>query len=116
MPELSSDDDTSHFDDIEKDDTTEESFPVPKAFAGNNLPFIGFTYSSDYQILSKDRTGRKRASSDEVKKIIRDELILNCFNSSHIFFNILMLWNIKGRQGIYKQITCYIFKYLYLFL
>ncbi|CAG2122466.1 unnamed protein product, partial [Medioppia subpectinata] len=35
VPELMSDDDTSNFDDIEKDDTTEESFPVPKAFAGN---------------------------------------------------------------------------------
>ncbi len=66
VPELSGDDDTSNFDDIDKDDTTEESFPVPKAFAGNNMPFIGFTYSSDYQLLSKDRNGRKRAASNEV--------------------------------------------------
>ena len=61
-----SDDDTSNFDDIDKDDTTEESFPVPKAFAGNNMPFVGFTYSSDYQLLSKDRTDRKRNGSCEV--------------------------------------------------
>lgn len=52
IPELASDDDTSNFDEIEKEDTPEENFPVPKLFAGNNLPFIGFTYSSDIQLLS----------------------------------------------------------------
>lgn len=50
VPELASDDDTSNFDEIEKDDSTEENFfPESKAFAGNHLPFIGFTYSGDYQ-------------------------------------------------------------------
>lgn len=52
IPELSGDDDTSNFDDIEKEESTEETFPVPKVFTGNNLPFIGFTYSGDYQLLS----------------------------------------------------------------
>jgi Rho-associated protein kinase 2 len=56
IPELSGDDDTSNFDDIEKEDTTEETFPVPKVFAGNNLPFIGFTYSGDYQLLSSSKS------------------------------------------------------------
>ncbi|XP_034951660.1 rho-associated protein kinase 1 isoform X3 [Chelonus insularis] len=51
VPELSGDDDTSNFDDLEKEDTPEESFPVPKAFSGNHLPFIGFTYSGDFQFL-----------------------------------------------------------------
>ncbi|XP_031788624.1 rho-associated protein kinase 1 isoform X4 [Nasonia vitripennis] len=46
VPELSGDDDTSNFDDVEKEDGPEESFPVPKAFSGNHLPFIGFTYSA----------------------------------------------------------------------
>lgn len=55
IPELSGDDDTSNFDDIEKEEATEETFPVPKVFAGNNLPFIGFTYSGDYQLLSSSR-------------------------------------------------------------
>ena len=55
VPELSGDDDTSHFDDIEKEDAFEETFPVPKVFAGNNLPFVGFTYSGDYQLLSGKR-------------------------------------------------------------
>lgn len=52
VPELSGDDDTSNFDDVEKDDSPEEDFPTPKTFAGNHLPFVGFTYSRDYQILS----------------------------------------------------------------
>ena len=49
VPDLNGDDDTSNFDDVENDDAPEENFPVPKAFAGNHLPFVGFTYSKDYQ-------------------------------------------------------------------
>ncbi|XP_020282768.1 rho-associated protein kinase 1 isoform X2 [Pseudomyrmex gracilis] len=52
VPELSGDDDTSNFDDVEKEDVSEENFPVPKAFSGNHLPFIGFTYSGDYQLMA----------------------------------------------------------------
>ena len=54
VPELRSDDDTSNFDEIEQseDDHHNGTFPVPKAFAANHLPFIGFTYSKDYQLLS----------------------------------------------------------------
>uniref|UniRef100_A0A8C2EYY2 non-specific serine/threonine protein kinase n=1 Tax=Cyprinus carpio TaxID=7962 RepID=A0A8C2EYY2_CYPCA len=47
VPELSSDVDTSNFDDIEEDRGEEETFPIPKAFVGNQLPFVGFTY---YQV------------------------------------------------------------------
>lgn len=49
IPELSGDDDTRNFEDVEEDKTPPESFPTPKAFAGNHLPFVGFTYSRDYQ-------------------------------------------------------------------
>lgn len=49
---MNGDDDTSNFDDVEKDDGPEENFPVPKAFAGNHLPFVGFTYSRDYQLVA----------------------------------------------------------------
>lgn len=52
VPELSGDDDTSNFDDYEKDETPEEVFPIPSHFVGNHLPFVGFTYNSDYQLLS----------------------------------------------------------------
>ena len=49
IPELSGDDDTSNFEEVDNDDSPEESFPTVKAFVGNNLPFVGFTYSKDYQ-------------------------------------------------------------------
>ncbi|XP_041972127.1 rho-associated protein kinase 2 isoform X1 [Aricia agestis] len=50
VPDLSSDDDTRNFDEIEKSDALDESFPEPKAFVGNHLPFVGFTYNGDYQL------------------------------------------------------------------
>ncbi|GFN77047.1 rho-associated protein kinase [Plakobranchus ocellatus] len=50
VPELSSDVDTSNFDEIEKDESPEETFQPPKAFAGNHLPFIGFTYSKSIRL------------------------------------------------------------------
>lgn len=67
VPDLRSDDDTSNFDDIEKDESPEETFPVPKAYAGNHLPFIGFTYNREYQLLSKDSA----PSHDEAAKVSR---------------------------------------------
>ena len=47
VPDLISEEDTSNFDDLDKEDASvvEETFPMPKAFVGNHLPFIGFTYS-----------------------------------------------------------------------
>uniref|UniRef100_A0A667ZC72 non-specific serine/threonine protein kinase n=1 Tax=Myripristis murdjan TaxID=586833 RepID=A0A667ZC72_9TELE len=39
VPELSSDIDTSNFDEIEEDKGDVETFPMPKAFVGNQLPF-----------------------------------------------------------------------------
>lgn len=68
VPELSGDDDTSNFEDVEKDDSPEESFSVPKAFAGNHLPFIGFTYSRDYQLLG-GKNGYKSALGDTVDTV-----------------------------------------------
>lgn len=54
VPDLSSDDDTRNFDDIDRDESPEEVFPIPKTFAGNHLPFVGFTYTGDYQLMSHD--------------------------------------------------------------
>ncbi|XP_066256742.1 rho-associated protein kinase 1 isoform X1 [Euwallacea similis] len=54
VPELVSDDDTRNFDDYEKDETPEEVFAVPNTFVGNHLPFIGFTYNSDSNLLPGD--------------------------------------------------------------
>ncbi|CAB1331049.1 unnamed protein product, partial [Coregonus sp. 'balchen'] len=52
VPELSSDIDTSNFDEIEDDKGDVETFPTPKAFVGNQLPFVGFTYFKEDQLLS----------------------------------------------------------------
>uniref|UniRef100_A0A8C9T7C8 Rho-associated protein kinase 1 n=1 Tax=Scleropages formosus TaxID=113540 RepID=A0A8C9T7C8_SCLFO len=64
VPELSSDIDTSNFDDIEEDRGEEETFPIPKAFVGNQLPFVGFTYYSNHHIKTSD----KRSSSIKEEK------------------------------------------------
>uniref|UniRef100_A0A8C7Y7B8 non-specific serine/threonine protein kinase n=1 Tax=Oryzias sinensis TaxID=183150 RepID=A0A8C7Y7B8_9TELE len=50
VPELNSDIDTTNFDDIEEDKGHAETFPPPKAFVGNQLPFIGFTYFKENQL------------------------------------------------------------------
>nr|XP_023019673.1 rho-associated protein kinase 1 [Leptinotarsa decemlineata] len=80
VPELTSDDDTSNFDDYEKDETPEETFPVPNTFVGNHLPFIGFTYNSDYQLLSSDRVDGKQNMQADSKnsnaQIVKLELLL----------------------------------------
>ena len=75
VPELKGDDDTSNFDDIESEDTRDEGFPVGKAFAGNHLPFVGFTYSSDYKLLSCESSPVKQsaAAMNNKRKRINDE-------------------------------------------
>ncbi|KAK9979913.1 hypothetical protein ABG768_013320 [Culter alburnus] len=69
VPELSSDVDTSNFDDIEEDRGEEETFPIPKAFVGNQLPFVGFTYYSNNQFPREStiKTSDKRCSTKEDK-------------------------------------------------
>uniref|UniRef100_A0A673A429 Rho-associated protein kinase n=1 Tax=Sphaeramia orbicularis TaxID=375764 RepID=A0A673A429_9TELE len=69
VPELSSDIDTSNFDDIEEDRGEEETFPIPKAFVGNQLPFVGFTYYSNHLLRSSTctKTTDKRSSTKEDK-------------------------------------------------
>lgn len=64
VPELASDDDTSNFDDIEKDSKPAETFQIPKAFAGNQLPFIGFTYSPDHSPLAHFRLMHQNSIQD----------------------------------------------------
>ncbi|KAM4771783.1 rho-associated protein kinase 2 isoform 2-T2 [Rhinophrynus dorsalis] len=59
VPELSSDIDSSNFDDIEDDKGDVETFPIPKAFAGNQLPFIGFTYYRENLLLSDSSQNRE---------------------------------------------------------
>ncbi|XP_012683372.2 rho-associated protein kinase 1 [Clupea harengus] len=69
VPELSSDVDTSNFDDIEEDRGEEETFPIPKTFLGNQLPFVGFTYYSNQVCLrTSTKTSEKRGSSTKEDK------------------------------------------------
>ncbi|XP_035908126.1 rho-associated protein kinase 1 isoform X2 [Anopheles stephensi] len=60
VPELSSDDDTRNFVEVDRKNSGTTNFPTPTTFVGDNLPFIGFTYSPDYQLLS----GEVGASAD----------------------------------------------------
>uniref|UniRef100_A0A668ACX8 non-specific serine/threonine protein kinase n=1 Tax=Myripristis murdjan TaxID=586833 RepID=A0A668ACX8_9TELE len=53
VPELSSDIDTSNFDEIEDDKRNAETFPQPRAFVGNQLPFVGFTYFKEDHLSSR---------------------------------------------------------------
>uniref|UniRef100_A0A8D0KCR9 Rho-associated protein kinase 1 n=1 Tax=Salvator merianae TaxID=96440 RepID=A0A8D0KCR9_SALMN len=72
VPDLSSDIDTSNFDDLEEDKGEEETFPIPKAFVGNQLPFVGFTYYSNHQYLSSCTTNSNdnRASTNVDKSLM----------------------------------------------
>ncbi|XP_036003220.1 rho-associated protein kinase 2 isoform X3 [Fundulus heteroclitus] len=72
VPELHSDIDTSNFDDIEVEKGNAETFPPPRSFAGNQLPFIGFTYFKEDQLLSK--TSRSSGKdSDDCKETSKDK-------------------------------------------
>uniref|UniRef100_A0A4W3JG66 Rho-associated protein kinase 1 n=1 Tax=Callorhinchus milii TaxID=7868 RepID=A0A4W3JG66_CALMI len=50
VPELSSDIDTSNFDEIEEDKGEEETFPISKAFVGNQLPFVEKLKKKNYEL------------------------------------------------------------------
>lgn len=93
VPELCGDDDTSNFDDVEKDDSPEEDFPTPKTFAGNHLPFVGFTYSRDYQLLSSK--GSSLSSSSASNHVVDGlpSLSVNIFILSLSLLTLLLLKN-----------------------
>ncbi|XP_054617437.1 rho-associated protein kinase 2-like isoform X2 [Dunckerocampus dactyliophorus] len=81
VPDLNGDIDTSNFDDIEDDKGAAETFQPPKAFVGNQLPFVGFTYFKDDQLLKatknssedsdneKDKLEEKQRRSDNKKEL-----------------------------------------------
>uniref|UniRef100_A0A8C9ZIG2 non-specific serine/threonine protein kinase n=1 Tax=Sander lucioperca TaxID=283035 RepID=A0A8C9ZIG2_SANLU len=82
VPELSSDVDTSNFDDIEEDRGEEETFPVPKAFVGNQLPFVGFTYYSSQQIYQLEEQLHSEMQ-------LKDELEQKCRKSAEASTSLL---------------------------
>ncbi|XP_061097795.1 rho-associated protein kinase 2-like isoform X6 [Conger conger] len=75
VPELSSDIDTRHFEDFE-DGEEVETFPQPKAFMGNQLPFVGFTYFKEDKLLSgfssvdvEEEQSTAKPESDELQQL-----------------------------------------------
>ncbi|XP_051466434.1 rho-associated protein kinase 1 isoform X1 [Apus apus] len=74
VPDLSSDIDTSNFDDLEEDKGEEETFPIPKAFVGNQLPFVGFTYYSNrrYLAVSAENSNDNRTVSSVDKSVLEN--------------------------------------------
>ncbi|XP_078130182.1 rho-associated protein kinase 2-like isoform X3 [Sander vitreus] len=64
VPELNGDIDTSNFDDIEDDKGAAETFSPPKAFVGNQLPFVGFTYFKEDQLLKGNNNCSVEDSED----------------------------------------------------
>uniref|UniRef100_A0A8B9P1Q8 Rho-associated protein kinase 1 n=1 Tax=Apteryx owenii TaxID=8824 RepID=A0A8B9P1Q8_APTOW len=74
VPDLSSDIDTSNFDDLEEDKGEEETFPIPKAFVGNQLPFVGFTYYSNrrYLAVSAENSNDNRTGSNVDKSVLEN--------------------------------------------
>ncbi|XP_061667989.1 rho-associated protein kinase 2-like [Syngnathoides biaculeatus] len=69
VPELNSDIDTSNFDDIEDDKGAAETFPPPKAFVGNQLPFVGFTYFKEDHLLKPKKNSLEEDSENEKEKL-----------------------------------------------
>ncbi|VDN07030.1 unnamed protein product [Thelazia callipaeda] len=85
IPELKGDDDASHFDDIEaKEPDPAEFFQIPKSFAGNQLPFVGFTYSNEtgpasaiqkkLEFASRSDTVQVRAALTHLNRISESQL------------------------------------------
>ncbi|XP_048145286.1 rho-associated protein kinase 1 isoform X3 [Corvus hawaiiensis] len=74
VPDLSSDIDTSNFDDLEEDKGEEETFPIPKAFVGNQLPFVGFTYYSNRRYLGvpAENSNDNRTGSSVDKSVLEN--------------------------------------------
>uniref|UniRef100_A0A673K5D7 Rho-associated protein kinase n=1 Tax=Sinocyclocheilus rhinocerous TaxID=307959 RepID=A0A673K5D7_9TELE len=82
VPELSSDIDTSNFDDDIKDDPLgTETFPPPRAFAGNQLPFVGFTYFREDQLLNQNN---KCSEEDSSAESVNEDHNLNQAESSDL--------------------------------
>uniref|UniRef100_A0A8C1K4U4 non-specific serine/threonine protein kinase n=1 Tax=Cyprinus carpio TaxID=7962 RepID=A0A8C1K4U4_CYPCA len=78
VPELSSDIDTSNFDEIEEDKGEVETFPTPKAFVGNQLPFLQKKLHSleeqlNNEMQAKDELEQKyRSNCSRLEKITKE--------------------------------------------
>ncbi|XP_058035135.1 rho-associated protein kinase 1 isoform X2 [Ahaetulla prasina] len=92
VPDLSSDIDTSNFDDLEEDKGEEETFPIPKAFVGNQLPFVGFTYYSNHQYLSTcTANSNDNRTSTNIDKNLLESLQKNVYQLEEQLHNEMQL-------------------------
>uniref|UniRef100_A0A8D3D950 Rho-associated protein kinase 2 n=1 Tax=Scophthalmus maximus TaxID=52904 RepID=A0A8D3D950_SCOMX len=78
VPELSSDIDTSNFDEIEDDKGDVETFPTPKAFVGNQLPFVGFTYFKEdqYGSFCTIHSAHRKSLESSLRQLEREKALL----------------------------------------
>ncbi|XP_052644612.1 rho-associated protein kinase 1 isoform X1 [Harpia harpyja] len=90
VPDLSSDIDTSNFDDLEEDKGEEETFPIPKAFVGNQLPFVGFTYYSNrrYLAVTAENSNDNRTGSSVDKSVSRREADIELENMQKMIYEL----------------------------
>ncbi|XP_018123419.1 rho-associated protein kinase 1 [Xenopus laevis] len=92
VPDLISDIDTSNFDDLEEDKGDEETFPMPKAFVGNQLPFVGFTYYNNRQYLDDPSAKpNDNRSSSIVDKNLVENLQKNIYQLEEQLHNEMQL-------------------------
>uniref|UniRef100_A0A1X7V8G1 non-specific serine/threonine protein kinase n=1 Tax=Amphimedon queenslandica TaxID=400682 RepID=A0A1X7V8G1_AMPQE len=78
VPELKSEIDTAYFDDIEDTSTQPQAFSQPMEFQGNHLPFVGFTFVKDSNILEGEREQVSSVEATPIKpsKEIEEQLTL----------------------------------------
>ncbi|CAF1345811.1 unnamed protein product [Didymodactylos carnosus] len=73
VPPLTNEEDTSNFDEIDKNDApTEESFSVNKTFVGNQLPFVGFSFSNEQQPFLERRNIKLDYNSAEFEQKLQE--------------------------------------------
>ncbi|XP_066532588.1 rho-associated protein kinase 2b [Hoplias malabaricus] len=84
VPELNSDIDTRNFDDIEDEKGDVETFPPPRAFVGNQLPFVGFTYFRENQLMNDRNSSAEDDSDNEINSPSKKERQLNCSESDDL--------------------------------
>lgn len=121
--ELKSDEDTEQFEDITGSDAAEE-FPVPKTFAGNHLPFIGFTYNGDYQLMSNDIVDtanqamvtrkahpHRPSNSDEIQRLQqqleRERVTVDCLEKQEKNLRLQIDQIVVRERDVSVQITNY---------
>uniref|UniRef100_A0A672P2I7 Rho-associated protein kinase 2 n=1 Tax=Sinocyclocheilus grahami TaxID=75366 RepID=A0A672P2I7_SINGR len=93
VPKLSSDIDTSNFDDDIKDDPLgTETFAPPRAFTGNQLPFVGFTY------FREDHDLQKRLKKLEEK--VKHEMLAKEELENKSSLTVSLLLQVNARQAV----------------